>query len=354
MGSPRQPLISVVMPVFNGQEYIHSAIESILGQSCADFEFIIIDDGSTDNTAQIVKKFQEIDSRIILISRANKGLSRSLNEGIDLASGALIARMDADDIALSERFKNQLAWLKLTGADICGSWIECFGGGSSAVYRHPQSDVAIKTGLLFGCLLAHPTVMIKAPLIKALKYDSDWNRAEDYELWTRIALAGAKFTNIPEVLLRYRVHSSQVSTASSAEQKLLSQNIRKNYWKLSSIVKKIDENLAQEFLKLYDPESVSIDMDDVDQCMMGLLATAEGESRLVVHQYGELAYVKACRLSRSAPRRWRAICKNYGLPCSIQIQALMIVASMLKVQTNGVLLKMGKYFYSLFTKQDFK
>jgi glycosyltransferase involved in cell wall biosynthesis len=338
------------MPVFNGQAYLHSAIESILGQSCEDFEFIIIDDGSTDNTAQIVRQFQAVDGRIIFISRENKGLSRTLNDGIDLASGTWIARMDADDVSLFDRFEKQLLWLKLTGADICGSWIECFGGGSTSVYRHPQTDDAIRTGFLFGCLLAHPTVIVKASLMKALKYDSYWNRAEDYELWTRMALAGAKFTNISEVLLRYRVHSSQVSIASSTEQKILSQNIRKNYWKLSPIVKKIDENLVQEFLKLYDPELASIDMDDIDQCMTDLLTAAEGESQLVVHKYGELAYAKACRLDRSAPRRWKTVCKNFGLPCPVQIQALMIIASTLKVRNNGALLKMGKFCYSFFSK----
>lgn len=344
----KKPLISVVMPVFNGANFLSQAIESILKQTNSNFEFIIIDDGSTDNSAQIIQQFQKSDERIVFISRENQGLSKSLNEGIDLASGVWIARMDADDISTLDRFEKQLAWLEQTGADICGSWIECFGDVSSIIYRHPETDSGIKMGLLFGSLLAHPTVIVKASIIKEIRYDDSWNKAEDYELWTRMALRGVKMTNFPQVLLRYRVHSSQISSASNREQKLLTQAIRRGYWQSSSLVQGINKDFTEEFLKIFELNLELIDMNKVDKCMMQLIFHAKGESLVVIKKYGEYSYLKACTVDRSAYKRWKKICKISGLSFSAQMQILMIIACFFKFTNRKIILRCGKFLYSIF------
>ena len=162
------PLISVVLPVFNAQLYVGEAVRSILAQTFVDFELIIINDGSTDGTLPILQSFILRDARVRLISRENLGLVATLNEGIQIARGIWIARMDADDIAEPIRFERQLEWLKQTDADICGSWIKYFGTSDRRVLQHPESDEAIKAEMLFGSPFAHSTVMMKTALVSQL------------------------------------------------------------------------------------------------------------------------------------------------------------------------------------------
>ena len=115
------PLISVLMPVFNGEMWIRNAIHSILRQTLPDFEFLIIDDGSDDHTAQIIAEFVECDSRIRYFYHSHQGITRSLNMGLSLARGKYIARQDVDDISLENRLEIQLPWLDQDGFDMCCS-----------------------------------------------------------------------------------------------------------------------------------------------------------------------------------------------------------------------------------------
>ena len=162
------PLISVAMPVYNGEAHLAEALESILAQTYTNFELIIIDDGSTDNSLQVLLQYQKRDIRIRLITRENRNLATTLNDIIDLAQGKWVARMDQDDIALPHRFERQLEWLEQTGADIAGSWIQLFGTFDKRILKHSQTDDAIKMELLFGSPFAHPTVMLRAELVKQL------------------------------------------------------------------------------------------------------------------------------------------------------------------------------------------
>ena len=340
-----KPLISVLMPVFNGEEFLAPSIESILRQTYENFEFIIFDDGSTDNTAKIVRKYQKIDRRIIFISRENKGISKSLNEGIDLSSGDWIARMDSDDISLPDRFERQLNKLNITGADICGSWVECFGGSTRALRTYPEDDSAIKTGLLFGCMFAHHTVMARASLMKQFKYDSSWDKSEDYELWTRMALSDAKMTNISAVLLKYRVHVQQISKASSDRQRLLTQNIRRKYWKSSSIVRSIDSELADAFLNLTDASISELNMDRVDGCMSQLIKNSSGESRDIIFKFGEIAYLKGCQRDRLALSRWKSICEKNGHRIKFFTLIMMMAATKFRINAKSKIYSFGKNLY---------
>lgn len=218
-GAEATPVVSVVMSVFNGERYLADAIESILAQTFSDFEFIIIDDGSTDNSLAILKMFAQRDGRIRLISRENRGLTASLNKGIAIARGAWIARMDADDISLPDRLQKQMAWIQQTGVDVCGGWVKLTGTWLHRVWRYYGSSDAIRLKLLFGSAFAHPAVVLRASVAKANPYDGNAHYVEDYELWARLANAGVRMTNYPGVVLRYRIHPGQVTAVRQKQQR---------------------------------------------------------------------------------------------------------------------------------------
>jgi len=218
------PLISVIMPAYNAEKFIGKAIDSILNQTLSDFELIVIDDGSTDKTLQIIKSYTEKDNRMVVISRKNKGLVVSLNESILIARGEYIARMDADDISLPERFEQQVKFLRNNNLDICGSAIRQFSNEKDLGLKHyPSNDYDIKFLLLFINSFAHPAVMIKSCVFKKVSYRSGKhknldNYSEDYQLWVDMALENFKMGNINQVLLKYRVHNNQISVVHDAKQ----------------------------------------------------------------------------------------------------------------------------------------
>jgi len=220
----KDPLISVIMPAYNVEKFIGEAVESILVQTLSDFEFIIINDGSTDKTLQIIEDYARRDDRIIVISRKNKGIVDSRNEGIQKARGEYIAKMDADDISSPERFERQIKFLKDNDLDICGSAIRRFSNKRDLrVQYYPNNDQDIKFLLLFINSFAHSTVMIKSCVFQELSYRSDMHKdhvahTQDYQLWVDMALKNFKMGNMNQVLLRYRVHDNQVSTIWDSDQ----------------------------------------------------------------------------------------------------------------------------------------
>lgn len=210
------PIISVVMSVYNGEKYLSEAIESVLNQTYKDFEFIIINDGSSDSSLEIIKKYQNQDERIVLISRENKGLVASLNEGIEKAKAKYIARMDADDICLATRFEEQIEYMEKNNLDLCGSWIETFNEENILnVWKYPETHSDIEFRSFFMCSFAHPSVMIKKIVFDKLKYENE--TAEDYRLWCDILANGYKVGNIQKVLLKYRLHNNQLTQTKSKE-----------------------------------------------------------------------------------------------------------------------------------------
>ncbi len=205
------PLISVIMAVYNSATYLEEAIQSILNQDLKDFEFIIINDGSTDESEEILKKYARVDNRIQLFSQDNQGLPKSLNRGIQLARGKYIARMDADDISLPERFSKQVAFLEEhPEIAVCGTWIETIGEEKSYINQYPRDSETIQCWLLFGIGLAHPSVLMRRDCLieKNLSYDPSYLYCEDYEFWLRLS-RDLQLANLPEVLLLYRVQSKQ-------------------------------------------------------------------------------------------------------------------------------------------------
>jgi glycosyltransferase involved in cell wall biosynthesis len=228
--SKKSPLISVILPVYNAGRYVAQAIESILGQTLGDFDLIVIDDGSTDSSSDVIKRYAAEDGRVVLVSRENRGLIATLNEGIDLARGQWIARMDADDIALANRFERQMAHLLQTGADLCGGAVRCFGD-RKVVWRYPMSHEGCEVQLLFDVPFAHPTVIGRKELFATLKYDPDFKTVEDYDLWQRAWAAGYRMINVPDVVLRYRVHGGQVSQQRDTRHDERVSTIRMRHWR---------------------------------------------------------------------------------------------------------------------------
>lgn len=200
------PAVSVLMPVFNGANHLREAIESILGQSYSDFEFLVVDDHSTDSTGEILREYCERDTRIRAAQNNNaKGTVGALNTGLGLARGEYLARMDADDISVPTRFEKQHEFLeKHHDISVCGTNMELFGA-QQFVWRLPPDHEMIRAGLIFTVFIAHATVMMRRSALEEYhyRYDPDYGCAEDYELWSRLS-ERYRFANLPDVLYRYR------------------------------------------------------------------------------------------------------------------------------------------------------
>ncbi len=209
-----EPAISILMSTYNDKKYINAAVDSILNQTFANFEFIIINDGSTDGTLEILEDYVKKDCRIRLISRENKGLVSSLNEGIDLARASLIARIDADDIAIDNRLDEQIKYLEKHTDVVCvGSYFEIIDNNTYSLMltKTPISNADIQKELMKGhSVICHPSVIMrKDAVLKAGKYRQEFHPAEDLDLWLRLGEIG-KLSNIPKKLMKYRVLNSSI------------------------------------------------------------------------------------------------------------------------------------------------
>ncbi|EGK8090632.1 glycosyltransferase [Campylobacter lari] len=214
-----KPLVSVIMPTFNREDYVSFAIESILNQSYLNFEFIIIDDCSTDSTYSIIQEYAKNDNRIVVLrNERNKGIVYSLNSCIEICKGKYIARMDDDDVSLPERIKRQVDVMEENSdITVAGSYFKPIGEDENIDFFGNWVNVCeydmIKLKMMFECPICHPTVMIRAEFLKNynLAYSYKYQYAEDYRLWADIIQKGGKIINIPEILLLYRISNSSIS-----------------------------------------------------------------------------------------------------------------------------------------------
>jgi len=218
------PAISVVLPVFNAEAYVREAVESILGESFTDFELIIINDGSTDGSGAILRELAARDPRIDLTERPNAGLVSALNDGIERAQASLIARMDADDVAMPERLALQYARMVASPRlAVLGSFIRLVDatGKVIRIADYPVTEADTAHFLEFGCPLAHPTVMMRRDAVLAAGgYRRAFAHCEDYDLWFRISEGGFGIGNLPLPLLNYRIHGENVSSIHREAQEL--------------------------------------------------------------------------------------------------------------------------------------
>ncbi|MEL5895823.1 glycosyltransferase [Bacteroides sp. GD17] len=218
------PLVSVIIPCYNAEKYIREAIDSIINQTYSNIEILCIDDCSKDNTLSMLREFEVIDNRIRVYSNPiNMRIAAALNVGLEHTSGTYIARMDADDIAVHDRIEKQVKFLEAyPQIAICGGQCDVINehGMQTGHISYPLSDEALKTLLLFDSCFAHPTVMFRKSIYNSLGGYADMMPVEDVEYWTRMAIAGYKFANLPDVLLRYRHHSLQVTSTQNDYKKI--------------------------------------------------------------------------------------------------------------------------------------
>ncbi|MFP7299076.1 glycosyltransferase family 2 protein [Neobacillus niacini] len=208
-----KPVVSIIMPTYNtNKEYLKKAIDSIINQTYDFIELIIIDDCSVDDYEFISKSYN--DKRIKLFRNdMNLGVARTLNRGLEIATGDYIVRMDSDDIAYRNRISRQLAFLqKNQSIDMVGSSIR-YIGKKRGIKRFPRESDEIKSSFFFGTPIVHPSVMFRADKLKQynIRYNPNF-KSEDYELWTRCAqIKDFNFSNYSKVLLKYRIHTTQVT-----------------------------------------------------------------------------------------------------------------------------------------------
>ena len=247
-------LISVILPVYNAGKYLRDSIESILNQSYKNFELIIINDGSKDESLNVIEEYKQNDERIIVINRENRGLIASLNEGIEKSRGNYIARMDQDDISLENRLEIQYEYMKDNNLDICGGdYLEIDENSVIIVKRSVfQNDYEILLTMASNVPFAHPSVMIKKDFLKSNKlvYGMNGHReAEDLDLWINMYNNGARFGNVDDYILKYRILPTSMS--------------RVNHKKIMYEVDKQFNKFMQNNLSKFEQTLMSIDTNNL-------------------------------------------------------------------------------------------
>lgn len=214
-----EPLVTVLLPVFNARPYVRASVLSILAQDYRNLEVLVIDDGSTDGSRAILEELAERDRRIRLISRENRGLISTLNQGLDLASGEYVARMDADDIAYPTRISDQVkVFEQHPGTCLVGTAVD-YLYGDDRLLRKPFPEVTqqeIMIELLFHPFFFHPTVMFDNSVLvrQGIRYDSSYTHCEDFDLWRRISRQNSiRYINKPRLAWRQGYNSVRMRHA---------------------------------------------------------------------------------------------------------------------------------------------
>jgi glycosyltransferase involved in cell wall biosynthesis len=217
------PPVSVMMTVFNGQEFLSETIDSVLGQSFRDFEFVIVDDGSTDATGDILSRYVLRDSRICVLREGKKGRAASLNLAISLAKGKYVANIDADDLAMPGRLQEQVAFMERNPeVGVLGSAFELItdSGRAMNIMRHPLEDSEIRSAMLRYNPICHSSVIFRRDVALALGgYRRVFEPSEDFDLWLRMS-ERSRIANLHNVLVRYRTHANQLSVRKQEHQAL--------------------------------------------------------------------------------------------------------------------------------------
>jgi glycosyltransferase involved in cell wall biosynthesis len=293
------PAVSVVMAVNNGLPYLEEAVRSILSQTFQDYEFVIVDDASTDESRAFIESLPEERTKIIL-NETQKGLSRSLNRGIESSSGKYIARMDHDDVCLPTRLMEQVAFLEANpDVDLMGTWAKTIGRTPEQIWRYPSKDEDIRSEFVFNSCLVHSSVMWRRSTFEknGLAYDGSIVRAQDYEPWTR-AKNQIHFANIPRLLIYYRIHPSSVGSMFGGEQQAAADRVR-------------ERELAQLG---FDPSTVELGVHhaisrwEFPRTIEELLALEAWLSKLYEANRTLRVYPVAA-FGRALERRWWAACR---------------------------------------------
>ncbi|MBI1286915.1 MAG: glycosyltransferase [Flavobacteriales bacterium] len=296
-----QPLVTVLIPMYNAEDFVEQSVRSILEQTYTNFELLIIDDGSTDRSVPVVESFS--DQRIKLVrNEKNLKLIATLNKGLSLAKGKYIVRLDADDIAIKERIETQVSFMEEhPEVGLCGTWYEAFGDVSSVV-RYPTDHQSLKYMSLYQCPIIHPSTIFRTSVIKehGLKYDLDYPHAEDYKLWGQFAMV-SQLANVPEVLLRYRLHDSNISKQQASTQKSNSIRIR------TELFHELGLNVSPNQLEAFMQMNHQVDNLTLEQLKsLGTLL-----SNMIVSNNNS-SYLNSEWLSRTLNNKWYETCSNHA------------------------------------------
>ncbi|MBH0028974.1 glycosyltransferase [Pseudoalteromonas sp. SWN29] len=293
-----QPLVSILMPVYNCAPFLNSAIESILNQTYKNFELLIIDDGSTDTSLGIIKHYSSVDKRIRFISRENKGLIDTINEMVTLAEGDYIARMDGDDISLPTRIERQLT--KITSEEsiiLVGCWIKLFGERSETWHYRRTNDESQVISLFARCCLTHASFLAHKSLFQKYPFNPNYTHLEDLDFLNRVIRGeNGKILSIPETLYQYRIHNSSICNT------------------FADIQKQRRIELLQTHLKHY---RIQLNVDQLNS----YFKFCEQQKVLNISQLKEIL-LEVCTLSQHSfpdcflefELRWRTYCKRFNFP----------------------------------------
>ena len=215
------PLISVLTPAYNREKYIAEAIESVRQQTIQDWEMIIVDDGSNDDTKKIVQSYQEKDARIVLLENpTNLGISATRNHGLQYVRGTYIAMLDSDDVFLPRRFERQIEFLDRNPyIGVLGAWAKHIGT-SNRQFTPEEKDEQLRARSLYRCPMVHSSTMIRTAVVQEgqLQYNESYPASNDYDFWVK-ALPYTKFHNLQEYLVQYRKHDQNISVTHTTSQK---------------------------------------------------------------------------------------------------------------------------------------
>jgi glycosyltransferase involved in cell wall biosynthesis len=292
----QMPLISVLMPAYNAEAHIAEAIQSILKQSFADFELIILNDGSTDKTSQIIDGF--LDPRIHKMDlQPNQGLVSARNRLVAAARGRYIAFLDADDIAFPDRLQKQFTFLESGAADLCGGkHLSLYQSTSRLkVSKDRYHDADIRALLTVYSPLCNPAVMGRAELFKKHPYEAGHDSAEDYSLWQTLALAGYRFANLRDTLITYRIHPNQTTQVKNTETHSIFNQSRLRY--LSGLG--IQSELCPRPMGFFDRLKFALPfMWQLNQKIPGVSVNANSQIYSRFQERGSRVWVPLTRLER--------------------------------------------------------
>jgi glycosyltransferase involved in cell wall biosynthesis len=306
-----EPRISVVMAAYNAAEHLSGAIDSILGQTFENFELIVIDDGSKDDTSAIIHGYADPRLRPVR-NPHNLGLIASLNRGLDLARGEFIARMDADDEALPRRFEEQIRFLDAhPEIGLCGTAIETFGVRTER-WALECEPARVRCQMLFDPGLSHPTVMFRRSILLQhdLRYDPAYLHAEDYALWVRFA-AVAQVANLPSVLLRYRLHPHSVSHNHRDTQRRTADRVRREQVQRLGIEPTERQMTVHATLMRGAPHTLTLGLDETEAWLSTLLEANRRTGFVEQKVLSSMLYEKWFRLCRAHRPQTRSIARRF-------------------------------------------
>jgi glycosyltransferase involved in cell wall biosynthesis len=301
------PKVSIVLPVYNGEAYLRESIQSILKQRFTNFELVIINDGSTDESEGVISSISDQRVRCFTIP-ANSGTAHAMNLGYQHATGEYIAHMDADDVAVPDRLGKQVEFLdRAPDISILGGQMQAFGATRETLLA-PRKDPFIKANFLGGVAnIYNPTAMFRRELLctGALKCDVELLGAFDWGFWVEAMLIGARFENLPDPLVRYRIHETQQSKDQSTIRPALARVRTRVMSAFFSTMSHNEITALEPLLQWTRPPQISVSDLEVGMTLIHK-AMACGQSPYGENQEQIKGYLQACE------RRWRSALSSNG------------------------------------------